>query len=151
MKEQDKPSKDLEKAAGMAAQKIYPYERGMKGLICENSIPIYKAGFIAGAEWQREKMKKEELEGEILKAINRYELEKKLKKVIDMKINIKDGIPANIALTAVLSVVNQAKTDENGKMVYPELTAVPFYRTTIMVKTETNRKSDCFRVWVKRN
>lgn len=68
-----------------------------------------------------------------------------------MKINIKDGISANIALTAVLSVVNQAGTDENGKMVYPELTAVPFYRTTIMVKTEPNRKSDCFRVWVKRN
>ena len=68
-----------------------------------------------------------------------------------MKINIKDGIPANIALTAVLSVVNQAGTDKNGKMVYPELTAVPFHRTTIMVKTETNRKSDCFRVWVKRN
>lgn len=30
------------------------------------------------AEWQRKKMKKEEAEGEIWKAINRYELEKKL-------------------------------------------------------------------------
>lgn len=68
-----------------------------------------------------------------------------------MKINIKDDIPANIALTAVLSVVNQAKTDENGNMVYPKLTAVPLYRTTIMVKTESGRKSDCFKVWVKRN
>lgn len=68
-----------------------------------------------------------------------------------MKINIKDGIPANIALTAVLSVVNQAGTDENGNMVYPKLTAVPLYRTTIMVKTESGRKSDCFKVWVKRN
>lgn len=68
-----------------------------------------------------------------------------------MKINIKDGIPANIALTAVLSVVNQAETDENGNMIYPKLTAVPLYRTTIMVKTESGRKSDCFKVWVKRN
>lgn len=68
-----------------------------------------------------------------------------------MTINIKDGIPANIALTAVLSVVNQAKTDESGNMVYPKLTAVPLYRTTIMVKTESGRKSDCFKVWVKRN
>lgn len=68
-----------------------------------------------------------------------------------MIINIKDDIPANIALTAVLSVVNQAETDKDGKMVYPELTAVPFHRTTVMVKTETNRKSDCFRVWVKRD
>lgn len=68
-----------------------------------------------------------------------------------MTINIKDGIPANIALTAVLSVVNQAETDDNGNMVYPKLTAVPLYRTTIMVKTESGRKSDCFKVWVKRN
>ena len=68
-----------------------------------------------------------------------------------MTINIKDGIPANIALTAVLSVVNQAETNENGNMVYPKLTAVPLYRTTIMVKTESGRKSDCFKVWVKRN
>lgn len=68
-----------------------------------------------------------------------------------MKINIKDGIPANIALTAVLSVVNQAETDENGKMVYPKLMAVPFHRATIMVKTEPNRKSECFKVWVKRD
>ena len=68
-----------------------------------------------------------------------------------MTINIKDGIPANIALTAVLSVVNQAESDENGKMIYPKLTAVPLYRTTIMVKTESGRKSDCFKVWVKRN
>lgn len=68
-----------------------------------------------------------------------------------MTINIKDGIPANIALTAVLSVVNQAETDENGNMIYPKLTAVPLYRTTIMVKTESGRKSDCFKVWVKRN
>lgn len=68
-----------------------------------------------------------------------------------MTINIKDGIPANIALTAVLSVVNQAETDENGNMVYPKLTTVPLYRTTIMVKTESGRKSDCFKVWVKRN
>lgn len=68
-----------------------------------------------------------------------------------MTINIKDEIPANIALTAVLSVVNQAETDENGNMVYPKLTAVPLYRTTIMVKTESGRKSDCFKVWVKRN
>ncbi len=68
-----------------------------------------------------------------------------------MTINIKDGIPANIALTAVLSVVNQAETDKNGNMVYPKLTAVPLYRTTIMVKTESGRKSDCFKVWVKRN
>lgn len=68
-----------------------------------------------------------------------------------MTINIKDGIPANIALTAVLSVVNQAETDDYGDMVYPKLTAVPFYHTTIMVKTESGRKSDCFKVWVKRN
>lgn len=68
-----------------------------------------------------------------------------------MTINIKDGIPANIALTAVLSVVNQAESDENGKMIYPKLTAVPFYQTVVMVKTEPGRKSDCFRVWVKRN
>lgn len=51
--EEEKPSDDLEAAAEMAARKIYPYEVGMKGLICENSIPIYKAGFIAGTEWQR--------------------------------------------------------------------------------------------------
>lgn len=68
-----------------------------------------------------------------------------------MKIDIKDGIPANIALTAVLSVVNQAETDENGNMVYPKLTAVPLYRATIMVKTESGRKSDCFRVWIKKD
>lgn len=45
---------NLEEAAEMAARKIYPYEGGTKGLICENAIPIYKAGFIAGTEWQRE-------------------------------------------------------------------------------------------------
>lgn len=50
----EKPSEDLEEAAEMSARKIYPYEGGTKGLICENAIPIYKAGFIAGAEWQRE-------------------------------------------------------------------------------------------------
>ena len=30
-----------------AAKQKYPYEGGTKGLICENSIPI----FIQGAEW----------------------------------------------------------------------------------------------------
>ena len=30
-----------------AAKQKYPYEGGIKGLICENSIPI----FIQGAEW----------------------------------------------------------------------------------------------------
>lgn len=30
-----------------AAMQKYPYEGGIKGLICENSIPI----FIQGAEW----------------------------------------------------------------------------------------------------
>ena len=67
-----------------------------------------------------------------------------------MTINIKDGIPANIALVAVLSVVNEAKTDPFGKWVYPKLTEVPVRGATIMVKTEANRKSDCFKVWVKR-
>lgn len=67
-----------------------------------------------------------------------------------MTINIKDNIPANIALVAVLSVVNAAESDEAGKLVYPKLTAVPVRGATIMVKTETNRKSDCFKVWVKR-
>lgn len=38
----------------------------------------YRDGFIAGAGWQRETMIKGEVEGEIWKAINRYELEKKL-------------------------------------------------------------------------
>ena len=68
-----------------------------------------------------------------------------------MHINIKDGIPANVALFAVLSVVNAAEPDENGNVVYPELTAVPFFRMTVMVKTEANRKTDCFKVWIKRN
>ena len=68
-----------------------------------------------------------------------------------MKINIKDNVPANIALVAVLSVVNAAESDDEGNLIYPKLTAVPVRGATIMVKTETNRKSDCFRVWIKRN
>jgi len=67
-----------------------------------------------------------------------------------MTINIKDGIPANIALTAVLAVVNKAENGEEGKMVYPKVTEVPVFKSVIVVKTETNRKSDCFRVSVKR-
>ena len=67
-----------------------------------------------------------------------------------MKINIKDNIPANIALVAVLSVVNAAESDKNGNLIYAKLTSVPVRGATIMVKTETNRKSDCFRVWVKK-
>lgn len=67
-----------------------------------------------------------------------------------MKINIKDNIPANIALVAVLSVVNAAESDEGGNLVYSKLTAVPVRGATIMVKTEPNRKSDCFKVWIKR-
>ncbi len=35
--------KEIEKAA----KQKYPYEGGIKGMICENSIPI----FIQGAEW----------------------------------------------------------------------------------------------------
>lgn len=65
MKEQEKPSEDLEEAAEERARKIYPYEGGTKGLICENAIPIYKAGFIAGAEWQKEQMMKDTVEAEI--------------------------------------------------------------------------------------
>ena len=68
-----------------------------------------------------------------------------------MTINIKDGIPANIALTAVLSVVNAATSDEDGNIIYPPLSAVPVFRTTIMVETVPNRKSECFKVWVKRD
>lgn len=67
-----------------------------------------------------------------------------------MTINIKDNIPANIALVAVLSVVNAAESDDEGNLVYPKLTAVPVRGATIMVKTEPNRKSDCFKVWIKR-
>lgn len=67
-----------------------------------------------------------------------------------MKINIKDNLPANIALIAVLSVVNAAESDDEGNLVYPKLTAVPVRGATIIVKTESNRKSDCFRVWIKR-
>lgn len=67
-----------------------------------------------------------------------------------MTINIKDNIPANIALVAVLSVVNAAESDEAGNLVYPKLTAVPVRGATIMVKTESGRKSDCFKVWTKR-
>ena len=67
-----------------------------------------------------------------------------------MKINIKDNIPANIALVAVLSVVNAAESDDEGNLVYPELTTVPVRGAAIMVKTESNRKSLCFKVSVKK-
>lgn len=67
-----------------------------------------------------------------------------------MTINIKDNVPANIALIAVLSVVNAAESGDEGNLVYPKLTEVPVRGATIMVKTEANRKSDCFRVWVKK-
>lgn len=67
-----------------------------------------------------------------------------------MTINIKDGIPANIALIAVLSVVNASVTNESGEMVYPKQTEVPVRGATIVVQTETRRKSDCFRVSLKR-
>ena len=63
---EEEPSKDLEEAAEQRARKIYPYEGGTKGLICETSIPIFKAGFIAGAEWQKQQMMKEAVEFECI-------------------------------------------------------------------------------------
>lgn len=66
-----------------------------------------------------------------------------------MKINIKDNIPANIALIAVLTVVNAATSDGEGNLIFPKLSSVPVRGVTIMVKTESNRKTDCFKVWVK--
>lgn len=68
-----------------------------------------------------------------------------------MTINIKDNIPPHIALMAVLSVVSNSESDENGKMVYPKLSSVPVRGATIMVKTEEHRKSDCFKVWLKKD
>jgi len=62
---EEKPSEDLEEAAEERARKIYPYEGGTKGLICETSIPIFKAGFIVGAKWQKEQMLKDAVEGEV--------------------------------------------------------------------------------------
>ena len=67
---EEKPSEDLEEAAGLYLDNHKPLTRYNWGDLQD--------AFIAGAGWQREKMKKEEVEGEILKAINRYELEKKL-------------------------------------------------------------------------
>ena len=60
---------ELEKAAEERARKIYPYEGGTKGLICETSIPIFKAGFIAGAEWQKDQMMKKAVEGEVVELV----------------------------------------------------------------------------------
>ena len=66
---EEKPLEDLEEAAAR-------YERENRQSII-SSVDIVDA-FIAGAEWQREKIKKEEVECKIWEAINRYELEKKL-------------------------------------------------------------------------
>ena len=41
----------LDEAANVSAKMKYPYEGGMKGEICEYSIPIFVDGFKAGAEW----------------------------------------------------------------------------------------------------
>lgn len=68
-----------------------------------------------------------------------------------MHINIKDDLPLHIALAAVLSAMNHAEQDEKGNTVYPKLTAVPIHQMVIMVKTEPNRKSECFKVWIKRD
>ena len=69
---EEKPSDDLEEAAEELFETIEIQEH-------ENIFEdTFKKIFIAGAEWMREKMKKEEVKGEIMKAINRYELEKKL-------------------------------------------------------------------------
>ena len=64
--EKSKIPTSLEEAADERARKIYPYEGGTKGLICENAIPIYTAGFIAGAECQKEQMLKDAVEGEVI-------------------------------------------------------------------------------------
>lgn len=48
-------SEDLENAADECAEKAYPYTGGTKGIICETSKPIFKKGFKAGAQWQKEK------------------------------------------------------------------------------------------------
>jgi len=64
-----------------------------------------------------------------------------------MTINIKNGIPVNIALTAVLAVVNNAET-KGGKTVYAPITRVPVRGATVVVMTVPNRKSECFKVWV---
>lgn len=42
---------DFNEAAEKLARIAYPYKVGMKGLICENSIPIFKDGFKAGAQY----------------------------------------------------------------------------------------------------
>lgn len=71
-----------------------------------------------------------------------------------MHINIKDGIPANIALTAVLAVVNQAlvvDSEGNCKPNYPLVTIVPVRRIPIKVEHIPNRKTDCFRVSIKKD
>lgn len=77
---EEKPSEDLDEAAEEYADKHgfrVPYD-GSINYYDDVDVKASKEGFLAGAEWMREKMKKEEVEGEIWEAINRYELEKKL-------------------------------------------------------------------------
>jgi len=48
---EQKSVEGLDEAANVSAKMKYPYEGGMKGEICEYSIPIFVDGFKAGAEW----------------------------------------------------------------------------------------------------
>jgi len=48
---EQKSVEGLDEAADVSAKMKYPYEGGMKGEICEYSIPIFVDGFKAGAEW----------------------------------------------------------------------------------------------------
>ena len=61
-------------------------------------------------------------------------------------IDIRDDIPANIALRCITQVVEQGRISAQGKM-YPYATTFDTYLGEIWVAARPYRKSDCFIVY----
>ena len=92
------PSNEDE-AAEMAARRAYPYEGGTKGDICETSIPIFCKGFKAGIAYERERLMKGAVEGEIVKDISG-------KLGVTAKVNL-DGFKFGEKVSVIIEEINQ--------------------------------------------
>ena len=65
-------------------------------------------------------------------------------------IDIRDEIPADIALRCVTNVIEDGRVSDNGKM-YAYATAFDTHAGEVWVAARPYRKSDCFLVYLNNN